>query len=134
MILNTDRTVGAMLSGEIVRRYGPEGLPDDTVHVALTGTAGQSFGAWGARGLTLQLAGETNDYAGKGLSGARLIVAPPSNAGYDPERSIVTGNVALYGATRERRTSGESRANGSRFAIAARRQWSREWATMGVNI
>ncbi len=98
-ILNTDRTVGAMLSGEIVRRYGPDGLPDDTVHVALTGTAGQSFGAWGAHGLTLALEGETNDYAGKGLSGARLIVSPPSNAGYDPERSIVTGNVALYGAT-----------------------------------
>jgi glutamate synthase (NADPH/NADH) large chain len=114
-IHNTDRTVGAMLSGEIVRRYGAEGLPNDTVHVALRGTAGQSFGAWGARGLTLALEGETNDYAGKGLSGARLIVAPPPNAGYDPERSIVTGNVALYGAT-----SGEAYFRGvagERFAV-----------------
>ena len=114
-IRNTDRTVGAMVSGEIVRRHGPDGLPPDTVHVSLHGTAGQSFGAWGARGLTLELEGETNDYAGKGLSGARLIVAPPANAGYDPERSIVTGNVALYGAT-----SGEAYFRGvagERFAV-----------------
>jgi glutamate synthase domain-containing protein 2/glutamate synthase domain-containing protein 3 len=114
-IRNTDRTLGAMLSGEIVRHYGAEGLPNDTIHIALCGTAGQSFGAWGARGLTLSLEGETNDYAGKGLSGARLIVAPPPHAGYDPERSIVTGNVALYGAT-----SGEAYFRGiagERFAV-----------------
>jgi glutamate synthase domain-containing protein 3 len=104
-----------MLSGEIARRFGAEGLPDDTVTVALRGTAGQSFGAWGAPGLTLLLEGETNDYAGKGLSGARLVVRPPEHAAYDPERSIVTGNVALYGAT-----SGEAYFRGiagERFAV-----------------
>jgi glutamate synthase domain-containing protein 2/glutamate synthase domain-containing protein 1/glutamate synthase domain-containing protein 3 len=98
-IHNIDRTVGAMLSGEISRRFGQNGLPDDTITISFHGTAGQSFGAWSARGLTLILEGETNDYAGKGLSGGKLIVAPPPHAGYDPERSIVAGNVALYGAT-----------------------------------
>jgi glutamate synthase domain-containing protein 2/glutamate synthase domain-containing protein 1/glutamate synthase domain-containing protein 3 len=98
-IHNTNRTVGAMLSGEITRRFGQSGLPDETIRISFRGTAGQSFGAWAARGLTLILEGETNDYAGKGLSGGRLIVAPPPHAGYDPERSIVAGNVALYGAT-----------------------------------
>jgi len=98
-IRNTHRTVGGRLSGEIVRRYGAAGLPDDTIQIAFRGTAGQSFGAWAARGLTLLLQGETNDYAGKGLSGGKLIVAPPPEAGYEPERSIVVGNVALYGAT-----------------------------------
>ena len=114
-ISNTDRTIGARLSGEIARRFGGEGLPDDTIQVFLTGKAGQSFGAWGAAGLTLVLEGLTNDYAGKGLSGARLIVAPPADAGYLAERSIVTGNVALYGAT-----SGEAYFRGvagERFAV-----------------
>ncbi len=114
-IKNTDRTVGAMISGGIAEKFGADGLPDDTVHIRLSGVAGQSFGAWGTRGLTLVLDGETNDYAGKGLSGARLIVAPPTHAGYDPERSIVTGNVALYGAT-----SGEAYFRGvagERFAV-----------------
>ena len=97
-ITNTDRAVGAMLSGEIAKRYGHAGLPDDTIHVKLTGTAGQSFGAWLARGITLELEGEGNDYVGKGLSGGRIIVRPPVDAGIVPEESIIVGNTVLYGA------------------------------------
>src|SRR5690242_10854520 len=97
-IKNTDRTAGAMLSGEIAKRYGHEGLPDDTIHVKLTGTAGQSFGAWLASGVTLELEGEANDYVGKGLSGGRIIVRPPADSGVTPEDSIIVGNTVLYGA------------------------------------
>jgi len=98
-IRNTDRTTGAMLSGEIAKIYGHEGLPDDTVHVKFKGTAGQSFGAWLARGVTFELEGETNDYTGKGLSGGRLIVYPPHEATrIVPEESIIVGNTVLYGA------------------------------------
>ena len=97
-IKNTDRTAGAMLSGEIAKRYGHTGLPDDTIHVKLTGTAGQSFGAFLARGVTLELEGEGNDYVGKGLSGGRIIVRPPADAGVIPEESIIVGNTVLYGA------------------------------------
>ena len=97
-IRNTDRTTGAMLSGEIARRYGHAGLPDETIHVKLNGTAGQSFGAWVAAGVTLELEGEANDYVGKGLSGGRLIVYPPANARIVPEESIIVGNTVLYGA------------------------------------
>ncbi len=98
-IQNTDRTAGAMLSGEIAKIYGHTGLPDDTVHVKLTGTAGQSFGAWLTRGVTFELEGEANDYVGKGLSGGRLIVYPPREAKLIvPEESIIVGNTVLYGA------------------------------------
>jgi glutamate synthase (NADPH/NADH) large chain len=97
-IRNTDRTAGAMLSGEIAKHYGHTGLPDDTVHVKLAGTAGQSFGAWLARGVTFELEGEANDYVGKGLSGGRLIVYPPRDASIVPEESIIVGNTVLYGA------------------------------------
>jgi glutamate synthase (NADPH/NADH) large chain len=97
-IRNTDRAAGAMLSGEIARRYGHAGLREDTIHVKLTGTAGQSFGAWLARGITLELEGEGNDYVGKGLSGGRIIVRPPVDAGVVPEESIIVGNTVLYGA------------------------------------
>ncbi|PKQ06899.1 MAG: glutamate synthase large subunit, partial [Alphaproteobacteria bacterium HGW-Alphaproteobacteria-11] len=97
-IRNTDRTTGAMLSGEIAKRHGHAGLPDDTIHVKLKGTAGQSFGAWTAAGVTLELEGEANDYVGKGLSGGRLIVYPPANARIVPEKSIIVGNTVLYGA------------------------------------
>jgi glutamate synthase (NADPH/NADH) large chain len=97
-VQNTDRTVGAMLSGAIARVYGHEGLPDDTVQVKLTGTAGQSFGAWLARGVTLELEGEANDYVGKGLSGGRIVIYPPRQSGIVPEQSIVVGNTVLYGA------------------------------------
>ncbi len=97
-IRNNDRACGAMLSGEIAKRYGHTGLPDDTIHVKLTGTAGQSFGAWLARGVTLELEGEGNDYVGKGLSGGRLIVRPHTHCGITPEESIIVGNTVLYGA------------------------------------
>ncbi len=88
-----------MLSGEVAKRYGHEGLPDGTIHVRFTGTAGQSFGAWLARGITFELDGEANDYVGKGLSGGRLIIRPPADSGIVPEESIIVGNTVLYGAT-----------------------------------
>ncbi|HET7084353.1 MAG TPA: glutamate synthase large subunit [Rhizomicrobium sp.] len=97
-IKNTDRAVGAMLSGEIAKRYGHEGLPDDTINVKFTGTAGQSFGAWLARGVTFELEGDANDYVGKGLSGGRIIIRPTADAGIVPEESIIVGNTVLYGA------------------------------------
>jgi glutamate synthase (NADPH) large chain len=97
-IKNTDRTAGAMLSGAIAKRHGHEGLPDDTVHVKFTGTAGQSFGAWLTRGVTFELEGDANDYVGKGLSGGRIIVRPTADAGIVPEESIIVGNTVLYGA------------------------------------
>src|ERR1700720_340415 len=97
-IKNTDRAAGAMLSGEIAKRYGHAGLPHNTIRVKLTGTAGQSFGAWLARGVTLELEGEGTDYVGKGLSGGRIIVCPPVDGGIVPEESIIVGNTVLYGA------------------------------------
>jgi len=97
-IRNTDRTTGAMLSGQVAKRYGHEGLPDDTIFVNLTGTAGQSFGAWLAAGVTLNLVGEANDYVGKGLSGGRVVVRPPETSKIVPEESIIVGNTVLYGA------------------------------------
>jgi glutamate synthase (NADPH/NADH) large chain len=97
-IKNTDRTAGAMLSGEVAKRYGHTGLPDDTIHVKLTGTAGQSFGAWLARGVTFELDGEGNDYVGKGLSGGRIVIRPPAQSAIVPEESIIVGNTVLYGA------------------------------------
>ncbi|MFC7398618.1 glutamate synthase large subunit [Chelatococcus sp. GCM10030263] len=98
-IKNTDRTTGAMLSGEIANRYGEEGLPDDTITVKLKGTAGQSFGAFLAAGVTLELEGDANDYVGKGLSGGKVIIYPPANTRIVPEQSIIVGNTVLYGAT-----------------------------------
>ncbi len=114
-IKNTDRTIGTMLSHEISKKYKSAGLPDDTIHFKLTGTAGQSFGAFNTKGVTLELEGDANDYFGKGLSGARLIVYPAANAGFVPEENIIIGNVAFYGAT-----SGESFIRGKageRFAV-----------------
>ena len=97
-IRNINRSVGAMLSGEIARRYGHRGLADDTIHIALKGNAGQSFGAWLAHGVTLRLVGDANDYVGKGLSGGRLIVTPPKECPITPEENIIIGNTVLYGA------------------------------------
>jgi len=97
-IKNTDRTGGAMLSGEVAKRYGHEGLAPDTIVARFTGTAGQSFGAFLARGVTFELEGDANDYLGKGLSGGRIVVRPPANAGIVAERSIIVGNTVLYGA------------------------------------
>ncbi|MGH6717649.1 MAG: glutamate synthase subunit alpha, partial [Bradyrhizobium sp.] len=97
-IHNTDRSTGAMLSGRVAKIYGHAGLPQDTIHASFTGTAGQAFGAWLARGVTFDLEGEANDYVGKGLSGGRIIVKPPRNSGIVPEESIIVGNTVLYGA------------------------------------
>lgn len=97
-IRNTDRAVGTMLSHHISSRWGAEGLPRDTLHIKLTGSAGQSFGAWLAPGVTLELEGDANDYVGKGLSGGKLIVYPPEDVTFVPEQNIIIGNVALYGA------------------------------------
>ena len=98
-VTNVDRSVGAMLAGEVVRRVGATGLPDGTIAIDLRGSVGQSFGAWLPAGVTLTLAGVANDYLGKGLSGGRLVVAPPVEAGYAPEANVVAGNTLLYGAT-----------------------------------
>ena len=98
-IRNTDRTIGAMLSGEVAKRYGQAGLPDDTINIKLTGTAGQSFGAFLARGISIELTGDANDYVGKGLSGGRLVIMPPPQSKIVPHESIIVGNTVLYGAT-----------------------------------
>ncbi|MGI8524658.1 MAG: glutamate synthase large subunit [Pseudolabrys sp.] len=97
-IHNTDRAAGTMLSGEIAKRYGHAGLPDSTVHVRLNGTAGQSFGAWLARGVTFELEGDANDYVGKGLSGGHIVIRPAADSAIVPEESIIVGNTVLYGA------------------------------------
>ena len=114
-IKNTNRTVGTIVSNEISKKYAAAGLPDETIHFSFTGTAGQSFGAFAARGLTLELEGDANDYFGKGLSGARLIVYPSRQSSFVPEENILIGNVAFYGAT-----SGEAFIRGKageRFAV-----------------
>jgi len=97
-IRNVNRTVGAMLSGEVARRYGHAGLSEDTISVNLTGTAGQSFGAFLSRGVSLYLTGDGNDYVGKGLSGGRVVVRQPPNVKRDPGENIIVGNTVLYGA------------------------------------
>ncbi|HKI99162.1 MAG TPA: glutamate synthase large subunit [bacterium] len=114
-IVNANLTTGTMLGSRLTRRYGAEGLPDNTIHFKFTGSAGQSFGAFVPRGITLTLAGDANDYIGKGLCGGRLIVFPPEGSAFPPEENIVVGNVALYGAT-----AGEAFFNGlagERFAV-----------------
>jgi glutamate synthase (NADPH/NADH) large chain len=97
-IANSNRTVGTMLSHEVSKKWGPQGLPADTIHIKFTGSAGQSFGAWLAGGVTLELEGDANDYVGKGLSGGQLIVYPPAGSTFVAEENIIIGNVALYGA------------------------------------
>ncbi len=114
-ITNVDRAAGAMLSGEIARRYGEEGLPDDTITCLFRGTAGQSFGAFLAKGVTFRIEGDANDYFGKGLSGGRLIITPPPGSSFTPEENIIIGNTSLYGAT-----SGEAYIRGvagERFCV-----------------
>jgi glutamate synthase (ferredoxin) len=114
-IRNDQRTVGARLSGEIARRYGGEGLPEGTIEVRLTGTAGQSFGAFATRGLRLELIGEANDYVGKGLCGAEIAVRPPPDATFAAHENVIVGNTVLYGATAGRLYAA-GRA-GERFAV-----------------
>jgi len=98
-IKNTDRTTGTMLSNEITKKHGANGLAEDCIHLKFHGTAGQSFGAFNTKGITLELEGDANDYFGKGLSGAKMIVYPDKQSSYVPEENIVIGNVAFYGAT-----------------------------------
>jgi glutamate synthase domain-containing protein 3 len=98
-VVNAQRTVGGLLSGEIARRYGAEGLPEDTINITAHGSGGQSFGAWLAPGVTITLFGDANDYTGKGMSGGILTVRPPKDAGYKAEENVVVGNTLLYGAT-----------------------------------
>ena len=112
---NINRTVGTMLSYEIASRYGSEGLPENCIRIHFSGSAGQSFGAWASKGMTLRIRGDANDYFGKGLSGGRLIVSPPSGSSFVFEENIIIGNVAFYGAT-----GGEAFVNGmagERFCI-----------------
>jgi len=114
-IKNTDRTVGAMLSGEIAKRYGQKGLPNDTIKAYFEGSAGQSFGAFLSKGVFFQLTGEANDYVGKGLSGGKIVVVAPKESTFKPEENIIAGNTILYGAT-----SGEVYINGvvgERFCV-----------------
>jgi glutamate synthase (NADPH/NADH) large chain len=114
-VRNVDRTIGAMLSGEVARRHGHAGLPEDTISVKFTGTAGQSFGAFLARGVSIELTGDCNDYVGKGLSGGRIVVKPPKGLSRDPAQNIIVGNTVLYGAI-----AGEAYFHGvagERFAV-----------------
>jgi len=98
-VRNVNRTVGTLLGSEVTRRYGSQGLPDDTIHVLLTGSAGQSLGAFLPPGVTVELVGDANDYVGKGLSGGRVIVRPPDDVLFLPEDNVIAGNTLLYGAT-----------------------------------
>ena len=114
-ICNVNRTFGAMLSGEVAKRYGHKGLPDDTIAIHVKGTAGQSFGAFLAQGISIELEGEGNDYVGKGMSGGRIAIYPPKDCPIDPSQNIIVGNTVLYGAI-----SGECYFNGiagERFAV-----------------
>jgi glutamate synthase domain-containing protein 2/glutamate synthase domain-containing protein 1/glutamate synthase domain-containing protein 3 len=97
-IQNVNRTVGTMLSSEIAKKYGHAGLPEDTIHFKFSGSAGQSFGAFLSRGVTLELEGDANDYTGKGLSGGKIIIYPPKQSTFKPEENIIAGNVICYGA------------------------------------
>src|SRR5439155_15623080 len=114
-IRNVNRTVGTMLGSRLTTLHGGEGLPDDTISLTFTGSAGQSFGAFVPRGITMRLVGDANDYLGKGLSGGRLIVHPPEQSLFKAEENIIAGNVILYGAT-----SGEAYLRGvvgERFCV-----------------
>jgi len=114
-IRNINRAVGTILGSEVTKRYGAEGLPEDTISLHFQGSAGQSFGAFVPKGITLTLEGDTNDYLGKGLSGGKIIVYPPKSSSFRPDENIITGNVAFYGAT-----SGEAYIRGiagERFCV-----------------
>lgn len=114
-VVNTDRALGTTLSYRVSKKYGEAGLPRDTIHINMKGSAGQSMGAFLAPGITMELEGDANDYVGKGLSGGRLIVYPPKNSPFKPEENVIVGNTCLYGAT-----SGQAYFNGiaaERFAV-----------------
>ena len=114
-IKNTDRVVGTILGSDVTRKFGPEGLPEDTIDIHFQGSAGQSFAAFTPPGITFRLEGDANDYFGKGLSGSKLIAYPPEGSSFKPEENIIAGNVAFYGAT-----SGEAYIRGlvgERFCV-----------------
>ncbi|MEE9353971.1 MAG: glutamate synthase subunit alpha, partial [Methylococcaceae bacterium] len=98
-IINTDRTVGTILSHTLVKKWGGQMLPDDTIHIKFNGSAGQSFGAFLARGISMEIEGDANDYVGKGLSGGNITIYPPKNSTFEAGENIIVGNVCLYGAT-----------------------------------
>ena len=138
-IINVNRTVGTILGSELTRTYGGAGLPDDTIRVNFTGSAGQSFGAFVPRGITMVLEGDANDYVGKGLSGGKLVVTPPKNVRFDPSTNVIIGNVALYGATGGRAffrgTAGERfcvRNSGSMAVVEGVGDHGCEYMTGGV--
>ena len=114
-IRNIHRAVGTRLGSEVTRQYGPAGLPHDTIQLSFEGSAGQSFGAFIPNGITLRLAGDANDYLGKGLSGGKIIVVPPKTVTFVPEENVIVGNVTFYVAT-----NGEAYVNGiagARFCV-----------------
>jgi len=138
-IANTNRAVGAILSSEVSLKYEAEGLPEGTIHCRFKGSAGQSFGAWLAPGITLELEGDANDYVGKGLSGGNVIIYPPKQASFVPEQNMVIGNVALYGATKGsaffRGMAGERfavRNSGARTVVESVGDHGCEYMTGGV--
>jgi glutamate synthase (ferredoxin) len=138
-IINVNRTVGTILGSELTRKYGGAGLPEDTIRVNFNGSAGQSFGAFVPRGITLVLEGDANDYVGKGLSGGKLVVTPPKNVRFDPSTNVIIGNVALYGATGGRAffrgTAGERfcvRNSGSMAVVEGVGDHGCEYMTGGV--
>ncbi len=138
-IRNVNRTTGTMLSSHVARKYGPDGLPADTITIKFTGSAGQSFGAFLSKGITLRLEGESNDYLGKGLSGGKIVVVPPAGVTYVPEETILIGNTSLYGATQGEAycygTAGERfavRNSGARAVIEGTGDHGCEYMTGGV--
>ena len=140
-INNSNRTVGAMLSGKIVKEYGEDGLPEGTITINLTGSAGQSFGAFLARGINVNLNGDTNDYMGKGMSGGRIVITPHPDSRFAPEENIIIGNVAMYGATGGdvfiRGMAGERfcvRNSGARTVVEAVGDHGCEYMTGGVAV
>ncbi len=128
-VRNVNRTVGTMLGSMVTRRYGGEGLPDGTIDLTFGGSAGQSFGAFLPRGITMRLYGDANDYVGKGLSGGRIVVRPSREAPFAAEDNVIAGNVIGYGATAARSSSAAGSASASACATPAPWPSSRAWAT-----
>ncbi len=133
-VRNVDRTVGAMLSGEVAKRHGHAGLPEDTISVKFTGTAGQSFGAFLARGVSIELTGDANDYVGKGLSGGRIVVKPPKGLRAIRPRTSLSATRFCMAPSRAKPISMAWRASVSPCAIPARSAWWKAPATMAANI
>jgi glutamate synthase (ferredoxin) len=133
-IRNTNRVVGTILGSEVTRRYGPLGLPQDTIHFHFQGSAGQSFGAFVPPGMTLELEGDANDYFGKGLSGGKVILYPAEGSTFTPEENIIVGNVAFYGATNGEAYIRAWPASASQCATAACARWSKVLAITPASI